>query len=321
MCAHIAMNVRRASYLDGVARNKEMLKRRDRFQTQFACLKAAEMLCDAELERPGIAKLRVEDYSSGAFDDVVEFRWRADGGRDTIGWQIKKHTTPLDVQIIKDLLADLANHRALSRGMLGLARFVPVKKAGDLSTLAELCGRASEPGVDLDTLSQNLGVKELGWLECVPAVAANMLRDKLALLARFGVLELGDEAALRQRTDDHLERAFGTTLPGLRDSIETWIQGVSGATDITASLIESEVLERYRAERPGIITRTQRRSARRQYLDAIIRAAKRLRPLHAVSHQLFANTRDRIMNDIAGVPTRFAFADLADEALQHLRTL
>ena len=38
------MDVTRGRYPDGVARNKERLKKADRFQTLFACLKAAEML-------------------------------------------------------------------------------------------------------------------------------------------------------------------------------------------------------------------------------------------------------------------------------------
>jgi len=299
------VDVSRVSYLGGVARKKEMLKKRDRFQTQFACLKTAEMLCDGELEQPRITRLRVEDYASGAFDDVVEFRRRADGGEDKIGWQIKNHARSFPVEIIMDLLADLAKHRDLSRGILGLARFVPVKGGGDFSTLAELCRRASAPGVDLDALTRSLGKDERRWLEYAPADTGNTLRDKLALLARFGVSELGDEAAILQHTDDYLMRAFGATLPGLRDSIEAWIQSINGATNITVPLIESEVLEHYRAERPGIITRTRRRSARRQYLDAITRAAKRLRPLHAVSHQLFANTRDLTLAGVYVKPTVF----------------
>jgi hypothetical protein len=77
-------------------------------------------------------------------------------------------------------------------------------------------------------LSRSLTKQERRWLECVPAAAGRTLRDKLALLARFGVSELGDEAAIVQRTGGYLEQAFGAVLPGLRDSIAEWIQGVSG---------------------------------------------------------------------------------------------
>jgi hypothetical protein len=139
----------------------------------------------------------------------------------------------------------------------------------------------------------------------VPASAGKTLRDKLTLLARFGVTVLGDKAAIVQRTDDYLVRAFGAAVPGLRTSIADWIQDASGATDITASLIESEVLEPYRAERPGILTRTLRRSARKQYLDAVIRSAQRLRPLHAVSHQLLAHTRGLTLASVYVRPTVF----------------
>lgn len=299
------MDVIRGRYLGGVARKKERLKKADRFQTQFACLKVAEMLCDAELERSGITKLRVEDYASGAFDDVLEFRSRADDGEDKIGWQIKTHARMLPVKIIKELLAGIANDQTMSRGMLGLARFIPVKNGGNLSVLAELCERASEPGVNLGALSQSLTKQERRWLECVPVAAGRTLRDKLALLARFGVSELGDKNVIVQHTDEQLERAFGTAVPGLRTAIADWIQDVGGATDITASLIESEVLKRYLAERPGIITRVRRRTTRQQYLDAIIHSAKRVRPLHAVSHQLFVHTRDLTLASVYVKPMVF----------------
>lgn len=61
-------------------RNKERLKKVDRFQTLFACLKADEMLRDADLERR-ITKLRVEDYASGKFDDVSLERATASSAR------------------------------------------------------------------------------------------------------------------------------------------------------------------------------------------------------------------------------------------------
>lgn len=252
-----------------MARQKETLKDRDRYATQFAVMKVAEMLRDAELGTAGVVKLRVEDYGAGAFDDVVEFRRRGDVLEDRIGWQIKKHTGPLRGEVVEKLLSDLASHPDLSRGMLGIARFVPVKGGGTLPTLKELCRRAGQPGVNLEALARNLSNDERTWVARVPAAAGETIPDKLALLARFGVQELGDEDALRQCADDHLARVFEIVPPGLRDSIESWIQTVSGATDITAWLLESEVVQRYRKEWPGVITSTGRRSARRGYLDAM----------------------------------------------------
>ncbi|HEX8108597.1 MAG TPA: hypothetical protein VF516_12775 [Kofleriaceae bacterium] len=197
--------------------------------------------------------------------------------------------------------------------MLGLARFVPVKNGGDLSVLAELCQQASEPGVNFGALSRGLTKQKRRWLECVPAIAGRALRDKLALLARFGVEELGGEDGIVQRTDECLERAFGVAMPGLRDSIAEWIQGVSGATDVTVSLIESVVVEPYLAERPGLITRARHRSARQRYLDAVIRSARRVRPLHAVSHQLFTHTPDLTLASVYVKPP--AFTGSYDEPL------
>jgi hypothetical protein len=275
-----------------MARQKETLKDRDRYATQFAVTKAAEMLRDAERGVVGITKLRVEGYDVGAFDDVVEFRRRNDGGEDQIGWQIKKYTGPLHVEVVEKLLADLARHSELSLGMLGVAHFVPVKGGGTLSALEELCRRAGQRGVSLEELAKNLSNDERRWVSCVPAVAGETTPNRLALLARFGVRELGDEGALLRRADDDLAHAFESVPLGLRDSIESWIQTVSGAVDITASLIESEVVQRYCQERPGIITRTVRSGARSAYLDAMRHASERLRPLQVVSQQLFANARD-----------------------------
>lgn len=260
-------------------RQAASLFRHNRFARLFAVVKCAELLLDdAYDDATGLVALRIESETTRSFDDLVETRGIE---RAQHGWQVKQQSTPLDADVIRELLRALIAQPHLATGTLGTADLISIAGAGHLRTLRDLCSRLSAEGAVVDDVVNQATQDEAAWLQF--AVHSTGSRTTaIASLSRLRVYVLGDERILEGHAKGFLPGLFARPIENILHAMEAFISSVDGTIEINAALLRTRALQHLAAQTRRFTPASSRRGLREQYLSAVIQRYKRTRALETI---------------------------------------
>ena len=249
-------------------RQAASLFRRNRFARLFAVSKCAELLLDHAFEdEDGVIALRVESESTRLFDDLVETRGPA---RSFHGWQIKHQSTPLDGEVVAELLRALRDQEHLATGNIATSDAVPVTQAGHLRTLRDLCARLGADGAVIDDVLSATTDDERTWLQfAIDATGSEAAAT--STLSRLRVHVIGDERTLEDRARAFLPGLYGPPIRTVLEALEAYVSSVDGTIEIDAAELRVRALAHLVAQARAVPQPTERRHRRAAYLNAVMK--------------------------------------------------
>lgn len=91
----------------------------------------------------------------------------------SIGWQIKRQSTPLSHDTICQIPEALRDQQDLATGHIAVEHLVSVQRIGEIRHLRELCDTLRRPGADAAAVCADADAGERTWLALLDDIAGD----------------------------------------------------------------------------------------------------------------------------------------------------